>query len=262
MYKSKIIGVVVRAYNEEKFIASVINSIPDFVDNIYVANDASTDNTPNIISELSKYDSRLIQINRPVRGGVGAATISGFEKALCDNNEIVVIIDGDGQMDPTMIDQFLDPLISDKADYVKGNRLSSREHKEEMPAWRAFGNSILTILNRIASGYWNISDPQNGYAAITKNTLVKLDLDKINKGFAYENDILVKLNVIGAKVMDIPHPAVYRNQNSKISYPQFILATSWLLFSDFFWRVWKKYLIYKLRMAGKDIGYHLDKKMD
>jgi hypothetical protein len=151
-------------------------------------------------------------------------------------------MDGDGQMDAGQLTHFLDPLISLEADYAKGNRFSNRAHLNGMPAWRIFGNFLLIILTRIASGYWNISDPQNGYTAITRNTLQKIDLDKLNRGFAYENDILVKLNVIGAKVVDVPHPAIYGSQNSKIYYPKFIFETSRLLLYDFIWRIWRKYL--------------------
>ena len=151
-------------------------------------------------------------------------------------------MDGDGQMDAGQLTHFLDPLISLEADYVKGNRFSNRAHLNGMPALRIFGNFLLIIFTRVASGYWNISDPQNGYTAITRNTLQKIDLDKLNRGFAYENDILVKLNVIGAKVVDIPHPSIYGSQNSKIYYPKFILETSRLLLYDFIWRIWRKYL--------------------
>jgi glycosyltransferase involved in cell wall biosynthesis len=241
MYKNKRISVIIRAYNEEKFISSVVSSIPIFIDRIYLVNDASTDGTLEIITNLSKQDSRIIIINHKVRGGAGYSAISGQKKALADNNDIIVMIDGDGQMDVALLHNFLDPLFSGKADYAKGNRFSMKGHLNEMPAWRILGNHILAILTRIASGYNNISDPQNGYVAITKNTLEKIDLDKLNRGFAYENDMLVKLNVIGAKVIEIPHPAVYRGQNSKINYPSFIFATSWLLLSDFAWRICIKY---------------------
>jgi len=116
-----------------------------------------------------------------------------------------------------------------------------------MPLWRAFGNLLLTNLTRIASGYWNISDPQDGYTAISVEILKKIDLDRIEGGFAFENDMLVKLNVAGARVIDIPHPAIYRGQHSKIRYSKFIWQTSWILFKDCIWRIWAKYLSKKSR---------------
>ena len=242
MYKNKRIGVVVRAHNEEKFISSVVNSIPIFIDRIYLVNDASTDGTLDIIQNLAKQDGRIVIINNKIRKGAGYAAISGQKKALSDNNDIIAMVDGDGQMDITRLADFLNPLLSGEADYAKGNRFSDKKHINEMPAFRIFGNRILSILTRISSGYRNIYDPQNGYAAITKKTLEKINLDKIYGGFAYENDMLVKLNAIGARVINIPHPAIYGDQISKIKYPQFVVETSWLLLKDFFWRIWKKYL--------------------
>ena len=111
-----------------------------------------------------------------------------------------------------------------------------------MSAWRTFGNFLLTWLTRIASGYWNISDPQDGYTAISVETLKKLDLDRIERGFAFENDMLVKLNVVGARVTDVRHPAIYHGQYSKIHYSIFITTTSWILLKDYIWRIWSKYV--------------------
>jgi len=243
MYKNRTIGVVIRAHNESKFISSVLKSIPVIIDKIYLVNDASTDGTLEIITDLSKQDSRIEIINHLVRGGAGNAAISGQKRALSDNIDLIAIVDGDGQMDTERLVNFLDPLISGEADYTKGNRFSRKIHLNEMPKWRILGNFLLTYLTRIASGYWNISDPQNGFTAISKETLKKLDLDGVEKGFAFENDMLVKLNVVRAKVQDIPHPAIYRGQRSKINYLKFIFNTSWILFKDFFWRIWMKYVI-------------------
>jgi len=242
MYANKTIAAVVRAYNEEKFIDSVIDSIPDYVDRIYVVNDASTDGTLGKIKNISRKNGRVIPVNRRRRGGAGSAAISGHLRALQDNNDIIVMLDGDGQMDTELMGRFLEPIVLDRADYVKGNRLSSKEHLREMPALRILGNYLLTNLTRLASGYWHVSDPQNGYTAITAGTLRKINLGKIENGFAFENDILVKLNVAGAKVVDVPHPAVYRGQHSKIRYSSFIFRTSWVLLKDCIWRVWVKYI--------------------
>lgn len=241
MYKEKKIGVVVPAHNEERFIGAVIDTIPDFVDKIYVVNDRSTDKTPEIIEAKSRQYSRVICINREARGGVGASILSGHVRALEDGMDVLAIMAGDGQMPPDFLHEILDPVVEGRADYAKGDRLSRREHKKEMPAFRAFGNFLLTNLTRVASGYWKISDPQNGFTAISATTLKKLNIDKIERGFAFENDILVKLNVAGARVIDIQHPAVYRGQRSKIHYLNFIFSTSWVLFKDFFWRIWAKY---------------------
>jgi glycosyltransferase involved in cell wall biosynthesis len=244
MFKNKKIGVVVPAHNEERFIGSVIDTIPDFVDKIYAINDASTDQTSEVISQKANQNSRLVVVNRSVQGGVGAAIISGHLRALKDGMDVLAVMAGDGQMDPSVLSKIIGPVAEGHVDYVKGNRLSNNEHRKEMPVFRIFGNFLLTNLTRIASGYWNISDPQNGYTAISVETLKKLDTSKIELGFAFENDMLVKLNVVGARVKDVCHPAVYRGQQSKIHYFQFISRTSWILLKDSIWRIWAKYIRY------------------
>lgn len=242
MYKNKKIGVVVPAYNEENYIAKVIDNIPNFVDKIYVVNDASTDTTLEIIMDKTKTNKKVVPINRDRNGGVGAAILTGHRRGLLDDMDVLAVMAGDDQMAPSVLCDIIEPLVQGKADYVKGNRLSSRENRQEMPGWRLFGNSLLTFLTRIASGYWDISDPQDGYTAISVVTLQKLDLSIIDTGFAFENDILVKLNVLGARVVDVNHPAIYRGQRSKINYSKFIFATSSILVKDCFWRLFVKYL--------------------
>lgn len=242
MYKLKKIGVSVPAHNEERFIGTVIDTMPVFVDKIYIVNDASTDETAEIVTARIKQDNRVVLINRQACGGVGAAVLAGHARALKDGMDVVAVMAGDGQMDPAILYKFIDPIIEGRADYTKGNRLSNSRDKKEMPAWRAFGNFLLTNLSKISCGYWHISDPQNGYTAISSELLNKLNIVRIEKGFAFENDMLVKLNVIGARVMDIQHPAVYRGQTSKIRYGKFIVQTSWILLKNFIWRIWAKYI--------------------
>ncbi|MFC1952574.1 glycosyltransferase family 2 protein [Chloroflexota bacterium] len=243
MYKNFKIGVVITVYNEESFIEDVIMTIPSFVDIIYAIDDGSTDGTPHIFSSLSKTNERLKIITHDQNNGVGAGKISGYWKSLEDDMGITVMMAGDGQTDPAYLDKIIDPVAEGLADYSKGARLSSAENRQEMPALRLIGNFLLTWLTRIASGYWHISDPQDGYTAISRETLKKLDLNGIHKRWPAENDILVKLNVIGARVVDVPHPAVYhKDLRSKIRYPYFIISTSWLLLRSYFWRLWVKYL--------------------
>jgi glycosyltransferase involved in cell wall biosynthesis len=246
LYKSKKIGIVTAAYNEERFIAEVIENMPSFVDKVYVTNDASTDSTGNILSNIAS--DRLVVINHKQRMGAGAATLSGHKKALEDGMDVIAIMAGDGQMDPAILDKILDPVVEGKADYSKGDRLSVPQHKNGMSAWRVFGNFLLTHLTRIASGYWHISDPQNGYTAISRDVLERIDLNKVETGFAFENDLLVKLHVCGARVADVSHPARYRGERSKIKYLHFMVSTSWLLLKDFLWRLRVEYV---RRHSGK-----------
>jgi glycosyltransferase involved in cell wall biosynthesis len=241
MIKQKTIAVVVPAHNEEEFVASVIDTMPVYVDKIYVVDDASKDSTLEIIENKAKTCPRVVAIKRTVNGGVGAAILTGHARALKDKMDVVAVMAGDGQMDPAILDQILAPVIDGKADYSKGNRLSSAKDKEEMPAWRKLGNFLLTFLSRVSSGYWHLSDPQDGYTAISGEVLKKLDFNHIEKGFAFENNMLTRLNILGARVIDVPHPAVYRGQRSKINYLKFIINTSWVLLKDFIWRIWYKY---------------------
>lgn len=242
MYKGKRVAVVVPAHNEERFIGQVLNTLPSFVDRTYVVNDASTDRTTEVIYEAAKRNNRITIINRERNGGVGAAIISGHKEALKDDIDVVAIMAGDGQMDPAVLNKILNPVVEGKADYAKGNRLNNRQNRGVMSPWRKFGNFLLTYLTKVASGYWHIVDPQNGYTAISRETLQRLNLSGLYKGFAFENDMLVKLNVIGARVIDVPHAAIYLGRFSEISYPSFIAKTSLLLLKNSLWRLYVKYM--------------------
>jgi len=242
MYKENKIAVVVPAYNEERFIAQVLTTMPSFVDQIYAVNDASTDCTLEVMQQIAQQNGKIAVVNRRRRGGIGAAVTAGHKKALEDRMDVIAVMAGDGQMDPMILDRVLDPIVEGKADYSKGDRLSIPKYREGMPIWRRFGNSLLSFLTKIASGYWCIVDPQNGYTAISWETLRKIDLDKVYEGFAFENDLLVKLNACNARVADVPMPARYRGEKSKIRYSHFIVNTSWLLLKDFIWRIWVKHI--------------------
>lgn len=243
MYRDKKIASVVPAFNEEMLIKDTIVSIPDFIDKIYVVDDCSADRTAEIIEALRKEDSRVICINHDRNLGVGAAIVSGYKKALKEGIDIVTVMAGDNQMDPAFLKSFLDPIVDGEADYTKGNRLFSTGSRNGMSGWRFFGNSMLTFLTKISSGYWQMVDPQNGYTAISRRALEKIDLDSVYPRYGYCNNMLCKLNVQGLKVMDIQHPARYGNEKSKIRYGNYILSVSNLLLSDFLWRLKIKYTV-------------------
>lgn len=237
MYKNNKIGVVIPAYNEERFITSVIEAIPDFVDRIYVVNDASTDSTAEIVAGLHSQNGRLMLINHQSNKGVGAAIISGYKKCLADEINIAAVMAGDNQMNAQYLPDLLDPIISGKADYAKGNRLSLPGYTKGMSKWRLVGNRVLTLLTKIASGYWKIGDPQNGYTAINKDALKRIDLDKVYPRYGYCNDVLVKLRVASCRVCDVAMPAKYGDEKSKIRYGQYIPKVAWLLLKSFLWRL-------------------------
>ena len=242
MYKGKTIAVVVPAYNEEDFIADVILGIPEYVDRVYVVNDASTDKTAQIAQSFALRNDKIKLINHQKNGGVGAAITSGHMKALEKTIDIVAVMAGDNQMPPEFMPALLDPIVEGEADYAKGDRMSDSQHRAEMPIFRRFGTFLLTILTRVSSGYWHIKDPQNGYTAINKEALSKIPLNEVYEGFAFENDMLIRLNLIDARVVDVPHPAIYGEELSKINYPKFIISTSWMLLKSWIWRIWKKYI--------------------
>ncbi len=255
MYQGKRIGVVVPTYNEERFIEEVFNTMPGYVDRIYVVDDASTDGTSRIISEVVGQNGRSEVLTHKENRGVGAAIVTGYKEALIEGVDIIAVMAGDNQMDPAELPKLLAPLIADSADYVKGNRMSNSDHLHGMTYWRRFGNWLLKWLTRIASGNYKLTDPQNGYTAITRKALGLINLDDVYPGYGYCNDILVKLSVAGARIYEIPIPARYGEEKSKIRYSRYMPRVSLLLFKDFLWRLRVKYIYGK----GMNLDFTLDK---
>jgi glycosyltransferase involved in cell wall biosynthesis len=235
------IGVVVPAYNEEKLIKVTVNGIPEYVDRIYVINDCSTDSTAEVLSSID--DPRLHVITHKKNQGVGAAILHGYQKALKENMDIIAVMGGDNQMNPLQLPSLLMPIIEGKADYTKGNRLLSEEFRVGMSKWRSFGNSMLTMITKIGSGYWHIMDPQNGYTAISKKALSNMDLHNLYTYYGYCNDMLVKLNAFGFRTMDISMPARYGQERSSIKYSKYMGKVSIMLFRKFLWRLKMKYMV-------------------
>ena len=239
MYQGYKLGIVVPAYNEEKFILETLQGMPHSADRIYVVDDASTDSTGRIIEGFS--GDRFCILSSAENRGVGATIITGYKKALEENMDIVVVMAGDNQMDAKYLPELLESIIKGKADYAKGNRLSRFAHRRGMSNWRLFGNWVLTLLTKIASGYWRIRDPQNGYTTITREALKRINLDRVYPRYGYCNDLLVKLNVAGCRVVDVPIPARYGKEKSKIKYSKYIATVSPLLLRGFLWRLKVKY---------------------
>ncbi len=241
MYKNNRITVVIPAYNEEEFVGGVISSIPDFVDEIIVVDDCSQDNTFNTAKGID--DNRVIVLKTPANQGVGGATINGFKKALEMGSDIVVKMDGDGQMPSEYMPKLLDALIKDSYDYAKGNRFLSNEELMTMPKHRLLGNIILTFMNKLASGQWHIFDPQNGYIAITAKALRSIKLDSIYKGYFFENDMLLQLNLHNFRVKDVSIPAKYGDEESHIKLSNIIVTFPLLFFKRFIYRIYHKYIL-------------------
>ncbi|RLG24788.1 glycosyltransferase family 2 protein [Methanosarcinales archaeon] len=241
MYREHTIGVVVPAYNESELIGETLASIPEYVDAVYAIDDASTDDTADIIENFD--DPRIVFIHHEKNSGVGAAIVSGYKRALEDGIDIAAVMAGDNQMDPEQLPHLLDPIIEDRADYTKGNRLLSSEYRTGMSNWRFFGNAILTFLTKIGSGYWQMMDPQNGYTAISKSVLGQISLDSVYPWYGYCNNLLTRLNVYGFRVVDVVMPARYGREKSKIKYSKYIVKVSPMLLRDFLWRLKMKYVL-------------------
>lgn len=235
------VAVVVPAYNEERLIGDTLRGIPPYVDKIYVVDDASSDRTGEIVRGLN--DPRVTLVRHEKNQGVGGAISTGYKLALKDHMDIAAVMAGDNQMDPDRLMLLLEPVMDGRADYTKGNRLVNSGYRKGMSSWRSLGNYMLTFLNKIASGYWHIEDPQNGFTAISARSLAMLDLDSLYKGYAFENDMLVKLNVHDARVLNIPIPARYGLERSKIRYMPFIVKTSLYFIEAVIWRSWNKYVV-------------------
>lgn len=243
MYRNKLIAVVVPAYKEELLIEPTLTSIPDFVDRIYAVNDASPDRTGAIIDRCSENDPRIVPIHHKKNSGVGAAIISGYKQGIKDSIDITAVMAGDNQMDPAFLPELLDPVVDGVVDYTVGNRLVNEQFRKGMSKWRFVGNSVLTLLTKIASGYWQLMDPQNGYTAISRRALETISLDQLYPRYGYCNDLLVWLNTFGFRVKNIPHPARYGLERSKIKYSTYIVRLSWLLINAFIWRMKTKYVL-------------------
>ncbi len=181
--------------------------------------------------------TEVVPIRHQTNQGRGGAVKTGYKAALEDGMDVVAVMDGDGQMDPDQLDRLLDPIVDAAADYAKGNRLATAELRDEMSTWRLFGNALLTGLTRVASGYWQMTDTQNGYTAISSEALQWLDIDDLYDDYGFLNDILVCLNAHDARLVDVPMSAVYGDEESGIQYHTFVPRLSVLLGTRFLWRL-------------------------
>src|ERR671914_2738737 len=242
MVDGKRVAVVVPAHDEERLIATTVAGIPDFVDRVLVVDDASTDGTAQAVRALA--DERVRLVSRDENGGVGAAIVTGYEAALAEGMDVVCVMAADNQMDPDDLRTLVEPVARGEVDYAKANRLVTGEAWKLIPRTRYLGNAILSLLTKIASGYWHVADSQTGYTAISREMLAQLDLDRVYPGYGFPNDMLVHLNVWNARVRDFPSRPIYGvGERSGIKVRKVIPRISWLLVKGFFWRLREKYVI-------------------
>jgi glycosyltransferase involved in cell wall biosynthesis len=244
MYMDKSIAVVVPAYNEERLIDRTITTIPPFVDKILVVDDASRDKTLQMIKEVALRDDRVDIITHDTNKGVGGAIVSGYKRAVELEMAVTAVMAGDAQMDPEDLAHIVKPVASGQADYSKGNRLFRGDAWKMIPHHRYLGNSFLSLLTKIASGYWHIADSQSGFTAVSLNVLKRIDLDGIYSRYGMPNDMLIKLNQYDFRVRDVHIRPVYNiGEKSGIRIGRLIPKISWLLFKGFWQRLFFKYVI-------------------
>jgi glycosyltransferase involved in cell wall biosynthesis len=240
--EGKRVAVVVPAHDEEALIAGTLAAIPDFVDRIYVVDDASTDATAEHAQAAG--NPRVEVIRHGSNEGVGAAIVTGYRRALADGVDVVCVMAGDGQMDPGDLETLAGAVARGEVDYAKANRLVTGQAWNLIPRSRYLGNAVLSLLTKIASGYWHVADSQSGYTAIGRGTLAQLDLNRLYRRYGFPNDMLVSLNVWNARVRDFPSRPIYNvGERSGIRLARVVPAISWLLLRRFFWRLGEKYVI-------------------
>jgi len=238
------IAVIIPAYNEERLIASTIRSVPQDVASIIVIDDLSKDNTAGEVESEKNNDQRVVLIKHEKNQGVGGSIATGYKWARDNDIDVAVVMAGDGQMHPKDFPFIIESVLSGEADYSKGNRLFTGEAYQNIPKVRYFGNSILSLLTKIASGYWHVADSQTGYTAINKKALHTIDWDKMYKRYGQPNDLLVRLNVENFRVKDVAVTPVYNiGEKSGIKIRKVIFTIPWLLFRLFLWRLKEKYII-------------------
>jgi glycosyltransferase involved in cell wall biosynthesis len=247
-----MIAVVIPCYKTADQIISLIKSIGSEVNLIYVVDDFCPMKT-GLVVESNVNDSRVRVIYHPTNQGVGAAVMTGYSAAIADGAIIIVKIDGDGQMDPSLIPSFIHPIIFGLADYTKGNRFFNIDDILGMPKKRIFGNTILSFITKISSGYWNLFDPTNGYTAIHSNIARNLPFDKISNRYFFESDMLFRLNILRAVVMDIPMRSKYDNEISSLRISKILFEFIYKHIRNFLKRIFYNYYLRGMSLASIEL---------
>lgn len=235
------VAVVLPAHNEAAHIGGVLRDIPSLVDKVIVVDDASTDNTAEIAEECG--DERVVVVRHERNSGVGAATKTGYRIAIEGRYDLVAKIDADGQMRGIELERLLEPFNLGMADYAKGNRFYFRDATLGMPLARSFGNSALSFLTKLASGYWHVFDSQCGFTVASTPFLELLDLDQIADGYFFENDMLIRMNSLNARVVDVPVSTIYGDEVSGVSISKVVASFPPKLLAGGLRRFWRKNLV-------------------
>lgn len=241
MYKGVKTCVVIPCYDAQDTIQGVIESLPEWVDQIIAVDDCSEDGTAQLLATLC--EPRLIILTHTINRGVGGAMKTGYNEGLKGNAEIFIKVDSDGQMDPSQIWRLLEPILRRQANFTKGNRFLHLKQLKSMPSQRRFGNVLMSFLSKTATGYWNIFDPANGFTAIDRSALEALDFDRLAEGYYFETSMLAALYEVRAPVCDVSIPARYQGEISHLSETQIALEFSFRLLGTFFHRMKSTYFM-------------------
>jgi glycosyltransferase involved in cell wall biosynthesis len=240
-HSESLVAIVIPMYRVAPYIQQVIAGIPDWVSWIIAVDDASPDDSAQKVRELT--DPRIVLVQHTVNQGVGGATLTGFCKAVEVGARVAVKLDGDGQMNTSYLWKMVEPLLAGQADYTKGNRFFHVVDIGQMPIVRRVGNLGLSFLTKVASGYWNVFDPTNGYIAISLDSLGSLDLPHVHKRYFFESSMLIELNLARAVIFEVPMPARYNGEVSSLSIRRTLLEFPVQLVKGLFRRIWLQYFV-------------------
>jgi glycosyltransferase involved in cell wall biosynthesis len=246
------VAVVIPSYKVTRHILGVIAGIGPEVARIYVVDDKCPDGSGAFV-RANCLDPRVTVIEHEQNQGVGGAVMSGYRAAIADGAAVIVKIDGDGQMDASLIPDFVAPILAGEADYTKGNRFFNLERIGSMPPMRLFGNAVLSFLTKLSSGYWDLFDPTNGYTAIHADAARYLPFDKISRRYFFETDMLFRLNTLGAVVTDVPMDAVYGDEVSNLKISRIVTEFAAKHVRNFFKRLFYNYYLRNMSLASIEL---------
>ncbi|GJI88439.1 glycosyltransferase family 2 protein [Duganella hordei] len=250
--KAPSIAVVIPSYKVTRHILGVLAAIGPEVDRIYVVDDRCPDQSGAFVRSHNT-DPRVVVLMHEENQGVGGAVMTGYQAAIADGADIMVKVDGDGQMDPALIPAFIAPIVAGEADYTKGNRFFDLEQIGSMPPMRLFGNAMLSLLTKLSSGYWDLFDPTNGYTAIHRDAARHLPFGKISRRYFFETDMLFRLNTLGAVVHDVPMDAVYGDEVSNLKISKIVTEFMAKHVRNFFKRVFYNYYLRNMSLASIEL---------
>lgn len=248
MLNNRKIAIAIPCYKVEQHLPQVVAGLPGFVDSILLVDDCSPDGTGALIDRMAKEDKRITALHHQKNKGVGGAMKTAFQKAIEQGTDAVVKLDGDGQMDAAFIAPLAEAL--GESDFAKGNRLFDRKELRRMPLLRRMGNMGIGFMVKAASGYWNVSDPVNGFFAIRTATLRQMDFSRIADRFFFESSMLIELHYTGARISEVTMPAIYGTEKSNLSIGKTLLSFPPRLIAGWLRRIHLSYFVYDFNICS------------